>query len=114
MTRQYSYNEKMYHDLLDKVRNNEDVTTTDLSNALQLYEKVFQAYEKMLNERIEAPTVYREIKPVFTHDEGGKYGFEPLYDGINVDYSSHKPSLFAGAGRIEKGAWIFLGVEAVE
>ncbi|EDN9223203.1 hypothetical protein GXD45_13055 [Listeria monocytogenes] len=111
MTKKYSYREKMYHDLRDKLRNNEDVTITDLSSALWLYEKAFDAYEKMFNDRIEAPTVYREIKPVFTHDEGGKYGFEPLYDGANVDYRSHKPSLFGGPGRIEKGIWIFLEVE---
>ncbi|EAD0667640.1 hypothetical protein MY48_08515 [Listeria monocytogenes] len=45
--KKYSYREKMYHDLRDKLRNNEDVTITDLSNALWLYEKAFEAYEKM-------------------------------------------------------------------
>lgn len=98
----------MYHDLRDKLRNNEDVTTTDLSNALWLYEKALKAYEKMLNERIEAPTVYREIKPIFKQ---GGYSSSLLENGANVDYSSHKPSLFGGPGRIEKGIWIFLEVE---
>ncbi|CWU06551.1 hypothetical protein ACW2R7_002056 [Listeria monocytogenes] len=108
MTKKYSYREKMYHDLRDKLRNNEDVTTTDLSNALWLYEKALKAYEKMLNERIEAPTVYREIKPIFMQ---GGYSSSLLENGVNVDYSSHKPSLFGGPGRIEKGVWIFLEVE---
>lgn len=48
MTKKYSYREKMYHDLRDKLRNNEDVTTTDLSNALWLYEKALKAYERMV------------------------------------------------------------------
>ncbi|HFK7038811.1 TPA: hypothetical protein ACGY3K_002300 [Listeria monocytogenes] len=108
MTKKYSYREKMYHDLRDKLRNNEDVTITDLSNALWLYEKAFEAYEKMFNDRIEAPTVYREIKPIFMQ---GRYSYSPLENGVNVDYSSHKPSLFGGPGRIEKGIWIFLEVE---
>lgn len=97
----------MYHDLRDKLRNNEDVTITDLSNALWLYEKAFEAYEKMFNDRIEAPTVYREIKPIFMQ---GGYSYSPLENGVNVDYRSHKPSLFGGPGRIEKGIWIFLEV----
>ncbi|MBK3695732.1 hypothetical protein JJD42_02585 [Listeria monocytogenes] len=108
MTKKYSYNEKMYHDLLDKVRNKEDVTITDLSNALWLYEKTFEAYEKMFNDRIEATTVYREITPAFMY---GGYNSDPLDNGIKVDYSLHKPSLFGGPGRIEKGIWIFQGVE---
>lgn len=112
MTRQYSYNEKMYHDLLDKVRNNEDVTTTDLSNALQLYEKVFKAYEKMFNDRIEAPTVYRAKAGNFgkgIYDANGNYVVDSK-ELVILGYYSEKPRI-GGVAIVEKGIWIPLDVE---
>lgn len=106
MTRQYSYRRKMYHDLRDKVRNNEDVTTADLSNALQLYEKVFKAYEKMFNDRIEAPTVYRAKAGNFGN---GNYVVDSK-ELMILGYYSEKPKI-GGVAIVEKGIWIPLDVE---
>ncbi|EAC7667819.1 hypothetical protein GU68_05165 [Listeria monocytogenes] len=112
MTKKYSYREKMYHDLRDKLRNNEDVTITDLSNALWLYEKAFEAYEKMFNERIEGDEVYRTKAENFDkglYDANGNYVVDSK-ELVILGYYSEKPRI-GGSAIVEKGIWIFQGVE---
>lgn len=45
MTNKSCYMDELYHNLLAKLRNNEDITTFDLSNALWLYEKAIKVNE---------------------------------------------------------------------